>query len=203
MENILKDDLKYIFGNVNHWLGVAEAKNAGLLAFNIAFISALLSSDIFSKCFTLEVIILIFFLISTTISLIALTPLTAKIKLKKPRINSNDNPLFFQDIIKYEYTDYLDYVKNRYHTSNDLCGKCEMDLAQEIVENSKNACVKYNLFKKALFLDVMAVVIIVIVVIVILLKDKADIVEKVLYAMGGLIIGAIGGYGFGKTKGDS
>ena len=147
-------------------------------------------------------IILIFFLISTTILLIALTPLTAKIKLKKPQANSNDNPLFFQDIIKYEYTDYLDCVKNRYHTANVLCGKCEMDLAQEIVENSKNACVKYNLFKKALFVDVMAVVIVVIVAIVILLKDKADIIEM-LYAMGGLIIGVIGGYGFGKTKGDS
>lgn len=206
MENTLKDDLKYIFENVNHWLGVAEAKNAGLLAFNIAFIAALLSSNIFSKYFTLEVIILIFFLISTTISLIALTPLTAKIKLKKPRVNIDDNPIFFQDISKYEYIDYLDYVKNRYHTSDVLYGKCEMDLAQEIVENSKNACVKYSLFKKALFADVMAMVIVVIVVIVgivILLKDKADIVEKVLYAMGGLIIGAIGGYGFGKNKGDS
>ncbi|MCI9099740.1 MAG: hypothetical protein HFH58_07755 [Lachnospiraceae bacterium] len=202
MENTLKDDLKYIFENVNHWLGVAEAKNAGLLALNIAFISAPLSSNIFSKYVTLRMIILIFFLISTTILLIALTPLTAKIKLKKPQANSNDNPLFFQDIIKYEYTDYLDYVKNRYHTANVLCGKCEMDLAQEIVENSKNACVKYNLFKKALFVDVMAVVIVVIVAIVILLKDKADIIEM-LYAMGGLIIGVIGGYGFGKTKGDS
>lgn len=53
MENTLKDDLKYIFENVNHWLGVAEAKNVGLLAFNIAFIAALLSSNIFSKYFTL------------------------------------------------------------------------------------------------------------------------------------------------------
>ena len=95
MENTLKDDLKYIFENVNHWLGVAEAKNAGLLALNIAFISAPLSSNIFSKYVTLRMIILIFFLISTTILLIALTPLTAKIKLKKPQANSNDNPLFF------------------------------------------------------------------------------------------------------------
>ncbi|WP_285823981.1 hypothetical protein [Schaedlerella arabinosiphila] len=166
MENTLRDELKYIFENVNHWLGVAEAKNAGLLAFNIAIIAALLSNDIFSEYFTLKVIILIFFLISTTISLIALIPLTAKIKLKKPQANINDNPLFFQDIIKYDYTDYLDYVKNRYYTANVSCGKYEMDLAQEIVENSKNACVKYFLFKKAVFVNLMTVVIFAVVLVI-------------------------------------
>lgn len=41
-----------------------------------------------------------------------------------------------------------------------------------------------------------------IVVLVNLLKDKPDILEKVLYSMGGLIVGGFGGYGFGKTKKD-
>ena len=39
-----------------------------------------------------------------------------------------------------------------------------------------------------------------IIVLVFLLGDKADILEKVLYTIGGLIVGAFGGYGFGKTK---
>ena len=166
MENKLKDDLKYIFENVNHWLSVAEAKNAGLLAFNITIIAVLLSSDIFSGYFTFEVIILIFFLISTIVLLIALTPLTAKIKIEKPQANIDDNPLFFKDIIKYEYTEYLDYVKSRYYASGVSYGKCEMDLAQEIVENSKNTCVKYKLFKNALYIDVMTVVFFVILLVI-------------------------------------
>ena len=39
-----------------------------------------------------------------------------------------------------------------------------------------------------------------IIVLVFLLGDKPDILEKVLYTIGGLIVGAFGGYGFGKTK---
>lgn len=41
-----------------------------------------------------------------------------------------------------------------------------------------------------------------IVVLVFLLSDKPDVLEKVLYTLGGLIVGAFGGYGFGKTQKD-
>lgn len=33
-----------------------------------------------------------------------------------------------------------------------------------------------------------------------LLKDNPDIMEKVIYAAGGLIAGPVGGYGIGKNK---
>lgn len=36
---IIQDLLKDIFGNVNNWLAHAEAKNAALVAFNIACLS--------------------------------------------------------------------------------------------------------------------------------------------------------------------
>ena len=39
-------------------------------------------------------------------------------------------------------------------------------------------------------------------VIIVLLKDKPEVMEKVLYAAGGLVAGCIGGYGYGKTKKD-
>lgn len=41
-----------------------------------------------------------------------------------------------------------------------------------------------------------------IIVLIVLLRDKPDILEKILYTSGGLIAGAVGGYGFGKTKKD-
>ena len=54
-----------------------------------------------------------------------------------------------------------------------------------------------------IFLGIMVLLFMIfIVVLVTLLIDKPDILEKVLYTMGGLIVGAFGGYGFGKTKKD-
>ena len=39
-----------------------------------------------------------------------------------------------------------------------------------------------------------------VIALVILLKDNPDVLEKVIYAGGGLIAGAFGGYGYGKNK---
>ncbi|HAX51544.1 MAG TPA: hypothetical protein DCX82_06345 [Lachnospiraceae bacterium] len=39
-----------------------------------------------------------------------------------------------------------------------------------------------------------------IVVLIILLSNKPDIMEKVLFTLGGLVTGAFGGYGYGKSK---
>ncbi len=39
-----------------------------------------------------------------------------------------------------------------------------------------------------------------VIILVLLLKDHPDVMEKVIYASGGLVAGAIGGYGFGKNK---
>lgn len=47
---------------------------------------------------------------------------------------------------------------------------------------------------------VLVVIMIFIVIIVVLLKENPEIMEKVLYTLGGLITGLLGGYGFGKTK---
>lgn len=37
---------------------------------------------------------------------------------------------------------------------------------------------------------------------VILLKDIPDVMEKIIYTVGGVVIGAFGGYGFGKNRND-
>ena len=39
------------------------------------------------------------------------------------------------------------------------------------------------------------------VVVIVLLKDKPNIMEKMIYAAGGLIAGAVGGFGYGYKKG--
>ena len=48
MENNNNDLLYTIFQNVNAWLHFVEAKNAALIAFNIAVLSALMGSNEYS-----------------------------------------------------------------------------------------------------------------------------------------------------------
>lgn len=72
--------------------------------------------------------------------------------------------------------------------------------------NGQKDAVTYQ-FKESrenkIFLGIMVLLFMVFIVVLIkILSDKPDILEKVLYTMGGLIVGAFGGYGFGKTKKD-
>ena len=41
------------------------------------------------------------------------------------------------------------------------------------------------------------------IIIILLLKDMPDFMEKIIYSLVSLIAGAIGGYGYGKTKSDN
>ena len=49
-------------------------------------------------------------------------------------------------------------------------------------------------------LAVIAVLLVFTLVIINMLRDKPEIMEKVLYSIGGFVAGLAGGYGFGKTK---
>lgn len=46
----------------------------------------------------------------------------------------------------------------------------------------------------------MIVAMIFFIIIIVLLKDSPDIMEKVIYTVGGVVVGAFGGYGFGKNR---
>lgn len=36
--------------------------------------------------------------------------------------------------------------------------------------------------------------------VILILRDNPDVMEKVIYTVGGVIVGALGGYGFGKSR---
>lgn len=48
---------------------------------------------------------------------------------------------------------------------------------------------------------ILVCVMIFLIALVVLLRDKPDILEKIIYAAGGLIAGAVGGFGYGYKKG--
>lgn len=89
----------------------------------------------------------------------------------------------------------------------------EMELMKKMTDqnietflNGQKEAMTYQ-FKESrenkIFLGIMVVCFMVFIIILItLLSDKPDVLEKVLYTIGGLIVGAFGGYGFGKTKKD-
>lgn len=68
-------------------------------------------------------------------------------------------------------------------------------------EDMKNSYAEKKQSKIFLFFTLLISMVFFVIVIVIL-KDKPDIMEKVIYTLGGLVAGAFGGYGFGKKKND-
>lgn len=87
----------------------------------------------------------------------------------------------------------------------EIMKKMTPEHVTEFLETQKQAM--QNEFKESkdtkIFLVVVLILFLVfIIALVVLLKDKPDILEKVLYTLGGLIAGIFGGYGFGKTRGN-
>ena len=68
-------------------------------------------------------------------------------------------------------------------------------------EDMKNSYAEKKQRKIFLFLS-MLISMIFFVIVIVILKDKPDIMEKIIYTLGGLVAGAFGGYGFGKKKSD-
>ena len=85
----------------------------------------------------------------------------------------------------------------------ELMKKMTTENVTEFLQGQREA--NNNQFKESrdnkIFLAFIVVVVLVFVtVLVILLKGNPDILEKVLYTLGGLVAGLLGGYGYGKTK---
>ena len=55
---------------------------------------------------------------------------------------------------------------------------------------------------KLFILGLILIILIFIVITILLLRDKPNVLEKILYTSGGLIAGAFGGYGAGRIKRD-
>ena len=159
----MKDFLIEQLERTNYWLSFSEAKNAALVALNIAIIAVFTQVDILGM--VLQSVFCIFFLASTLCCLISFSPnLKNKADEQNVEFIKNCNLIFYGDIAKLSDSDtYLSCVKNRYKFEFDENEKYLFkDLAEEIVINSQIAVRKYRMFKNAMVIDVLAVVILVI-----------------------------------------
>lgn len=159
----MKDDILQPFllnelERVDKWLNFGEAKNAALVAFNVAVLSVNMDFG-----FPLLLTILrILTVLSMTISLMSFWPNMGKkvgdIKLYLNAPGTNNYLYFLNIACLNDGTEYLQIVKSRYLIEEiDITRTYCRDLANEIIINSRIAVKKYQYFQRALIVDFIAI----------------------------------------------
>lgn len=147
-----ESELKYIFSNINEWLKFAEAKHAGLIILNSAIVIGILASysSIHHCLFKPSILIgLVCFGTSMFLSIVSQFPITQNIIIKKLNIQ-NPNLYFFGHLSKFEVQDLIKQLKNV--DTNYIPNKLDLDIANQIIVNSKITETKFTLFKFASYI---------------------------------------------------
>lgn len=155
----------------NTWLNFAEAKNAALIAVNIAVIAVV--ANLFDKVRILTVIMVAVAMVSSLICLYSFLPnLINKPDNKGRSSSTNPNLIYFEDVDAIATADdsvetYIKQVAEKYFPDKSLdkikSNNFIYDLASEIIINSQITVRKYKLFKWALKVDLLAFILTVIV----------------------------------------
>lgn len=155
--------LQQIFDNVNSWLHFAEAKNTGLIAFNVALSAAIMDSGFLEDCYRLCIIVIIGLFVSTIFMIWSFKPIdnTISIPIKG---NVKVNLMYFTYIATLEKEEYIKLLYAHYwgesDKSIDTISNIELDYCSEIIENSRiivrklcyfNIGIKIAIFSVAVF----------------------------------------------------
>lgn len=156
MEKERSEQLHQFLDDVNTWLHFAEAKNAALIALNIALLAALVSSELSNYCVILFSSIIIGLLVSTAFSLYSFKSVNNSLK-KADGSGININLLHYAYIASLERDEYLINLYRTYwkEADKDIASipQIEKDYSEEIVQNSRITIRKQSYFKKALYID--------------------------------------------------
>lgn len=161
--------LQQIFDNVNHWLHFVEAKNAALIAFDIAFIGAIIDSSLLQNCLWVGTVLIIGLSVSGLVALYSFKPINKA--LKKCTIKDiESNLLHYAYIASLEWNEYIQslYVKYWDEICDDMSSipALEKDYCKEIIENARIAMRKQKLFKISFSVVILMLLLFVILVIV-------------------------------------
>lgn len=144
----MKEDLKFIFNNVNDWLKFAETKHAGLIVLNSGLIFGILSiyGSYAGQLHWFYILLAIKFIgISIFFSLISLYPM--KIKEVAPKKLKDPNLFFNGDLAYMSVQTFKDEFMKTFSGHNFTA--LEDDLIKQTIFNSKVASRKYKLFTYA------------------------------------------------------
>lgn len=188
----MQEHFKYIGEQVDKWLSFAEAKNAALIAFNVAVLTVI--GDLGLKSYEATVIIILL-TIAMLISMMSFIPnLNSKMLNKSDKSLKNEvitekNLLFYGHIGNIENTkQFIKETRDKYFSEKSdetVFSELNIDLANEIIVNSKIAIKKYKFFKIASLLDSIALIGIII------LKITPYVIrnQHIIYLIIGIIIG--------------
>lgn len=147
-----KELLQQIYENTNVWLHFAEAKNAAMVALNIAILAAVMSSDYLQVNLWLFSLVVIGLLGSIFIEIMSFWPINKKIE-KMVNNNISKNLLNYayiatleeEDYLKRLYRDYWEKPQENYNTIPQI----EKDYCAEIIDNARITIRKQKMFKKS------------------------------------------------------
>lgn len=157
--------LQQIFDNVNSWLHFAEAKNTGLIAFNVALSAAIMDSAFIEEYYRLCIIVIIGLFVSTIFMIWSFKPIgdscSAVMKCKV-----KENLMYFTYIATLEKEDYIKLLYEHYwgetDKSIDTIPKIELDYCSEITENSRIIVRKLHFFDYGLKIALFSVAVFVV-----------------------------------------
>lgn len=145
-------EVKDIFSNVNNWLNFAEMKNGVLIALEVAFLAALDSMDMFGQEVKLGIEIMA--IICMFPPLFSFIPrLNSYAKKKTGWVKQPDSIIFYADIAKYEWEEYISLLYKRVQSVEKEWKEVpviEQEYAKEIIVNARIALFKYKCFSVGL-----------------------------------------------------
>lgn len=159
--------LQDVLGQVNTWLHFAEAKNAALIAFNIAVLGSILEQLSNEKCaLSVKYMYMICGIMALVSTIFCLCSFYSNCKENSNKETKGEEPAKFnlelyshiavlpenKYLIKL-YKSYFNIVVNEGELNAH-----EKDLESEIIANSKIAMRKYTLFNKALKIIIVTIV---------------------------------------------
>ncbi len=147
--------LQKIFENTNHWLQFAEAKNAALIAFNIAVIAAVIGSDLYEKNLPLSSFFIVGVIASTVVTLWSFKPINKELE-KAEKSSEIENLLHYAYIATLNRDEYIEKLCEKYwgiaNTQSSMISQLEKDYCQEIVENARIAVRKQKCFIRGFYI---------------------------------------------------
>lgn len=163
----IQELLREIFNNINSWLSFAEAKNAAIIALNVASVPFIWNLKKPDETNILINIICAGMLISTIIALFSFYPDKGTNNLDKGNHSAFYNLILYKKIAQYGKIQYLKAVFKQYAGSelqNWDIQKIEEDLADEITYNANIVVRKYKCFCYALIIEIVMLLLLVIMI---------------------------------------
>lgn len=154
--------LQWIYNNTNSWLQFAEAKNAAMIAFNVAMAAFLAEMD-------MPRVIFVGLIVSMAVSVWAFYPVNVKLPRLSGRIVTA-NLLHYAYIASLERDQYLQKLYGSYWGETNMKSvsfpQIERDYCEEIVSNARITLRKQNCFNISFFIDVITMFLLVLLFII-------------------------------------